>query len=72
MKESRWSFAPLLLHGDLVPEGTRDALRSAYAVPEEEREGLLRSAAHLLARETDLECTDVRELVGLESDFVCS
>ncbi len=71
MKESRLSFAPLLLHGDLVPEGTRDALRSAYAVAEDARDDLLRDAARVLARETDLECSDVRELVGLEADFSC-
>ncbi len=71
MKESRLSFAPLLLHGDLVPEGTRDALRSAYAAPEDARDDLLRDAARVFARETDLECTDVRELVGLGADFSC-
>jgi hypothetical protein len=71
MSQSRLSFAPLLLHGDLVPEGAREALRSAYAAPLESRDDLLRSAASVLARETDLECHDVRELVGLSADFSC-
>lgn len=71
MSQSRLSFAPLLLHGDLVPPGARAALRSAYAAPEANRADLLHSAARVLARETDLDCGDVRELVGLSADFSC-
>ena len=50
-----FSLAPLLLHHEAVPHRAREALR----------EGDLEEAARILFSETDLECRDVRELVGL-------
>jgi hypothetical protein len=58
--------ALLLIHGTLVPEPAREALRAAYEAPAEDRRALLESAARVLHRETDLDCRDVRELVGLD------
>ncbi len=61
-----FSFAPLLVHSEAVPLSAREALRAAAsAARPEEREGRLEEAARVLFRETDLECSDVRELVGL-------
>ncbi len=50
-----FSLAPILIHSEAVPEKEREALRHA----DYER------AAEVLYRETDLDCRDVRELVGL-------
>ena len=59
--------ALLLIHGTLVPEPAREALKAAYeATSTEERRALLESAARVLHRETNLDCVDVRELVGLD------
>lgn len=65
-----FSLAPLLLHHEGVPEVARAALRSASMAPPESRTGALEHAARILYEETDLECRDVRELVGL-SDGMC-
>jgi hypothetical protein len=59
-------LALLLIHGTLVPEPAREALKAAYEAPAGERRALLESAARVLHRETNLDCTDVRELVGLD------
>ncbi len=73
MKEPSLSLAPLLLHTDGVPDGVRDALRSAFASDrEDEREAHLVSAARVFARETNLECVDIKELVGLSAEGACS
>jgi hypothetical protein len=60
-----FSLAPLLLHHEAVPAAARDALRAATIAPPESRDLALEEAARVLYRETDLECSDVRELVGL-------
>lgn len=52
-----FSLAPLLVHSDAVPLLARQALR----------DGRLEDAAHILYDETELECSDIRELVGLDS-----
>ncbi len=65
-----FSLAPLLVHNDAVPLLAREALRAAHAALPEEREEMLEEAARVLFRETDLDCVDVRELVGL-SDGTC-
>ena len=52
-----FSLAPLLVHSEAVPVLARQALR----------DGRLEDAAAILYDETDLECSDARELVGLDS-----
>lgn len=64
----RLSMAPLLMHSEHVPAGARDALKSAYAGPPEDRQEKLESAARILHAETDLDCRDVRELLALSSE----
>jgi hypothetical protein len=66
------SFAPLLLHGDLVPPAARRALRAAHAAPQEQRTQYLESAARILNQHLDLDCRDARELVGLAAPTSCS
>ena len=60
-----FSLAPLLLHHEGVSTVAREALRSASLAPPESRDEALENAARVLYQETDLECRDVRELVGL-------
>jgi len=60
-----FSLAPLLVHHEGVSETARAALRSATMAPPESRDEALEHAARVLYEETDLECRDVRELVGL-------
>ena len=64
----RLSMAPLLIHHEEVPESARDALKAAYEAAPADRDGMLESAARILSGETDLECRDARELVGLPAD----
>lgn len=66
-----FSVAPLLIHSNAVPEGARAALREATSGPTERREAALQSAARILFRETDLDCGEVRDLVGLPQDETC-
>jgi hypothetical protein len=66
-----FSIAPLLLHSDHVPAGARDALRAAYEAPPAERARHLESAARILYNEVELDCSDARELVGLDSAGCC-
>ena len=61
-----FSLAPLLVHNDAVPLLARQALRAAADAPPDTRDVLLEEAARVIFDETDLECRDVRELVGLE------
>ena len=60
-----FSLAPLLLHNEAVPLLAREALRAAHLAGPQEREVKLEEAARILYRETELECSDARELVGL-------
>jgi hypothetical protein len=66
------SMAPLLMHSAQVPAEARDAIRAAYEAPPEHRSARLESAALVLHRTTGLECSDVRELVGLPGDSDCA
>jgi hypothetical protein len=59
------SMAPILMYSDDVPQPIRAALRAAYASEASEREDRLRNVAHLMVETLDLDCADVRELVGL-------
>jgi len=65
-----FSLAPLLVHSDAVPLLARQALRAAADAPADTRDVLLEEAARVIFDETDLECRDVRELVGLD-DGTC-
>jgi hypothetical protein len=58
-------MTPILMHSTEVSSDVRDALRAASESEPEVRAGLLEQAARILARESELECSDVRELVGL-------
>jgi hypothetical protein len=65
------SMAPLLMHSEQVPAEARDAIRTAYEGPPENRNTGLESAARVLHQTTGLECSDVRELVGLPGGGDC-
>lgn len=65
-------IAELLIHSPDIPAPAREALRAASAATAEQREAQLTSAANILFRETDLDCADARELVGLRVDGACS
>ncbi|MBS1150828.1 MAG: hypothetical protein H6Q89_2526 [Myxococcaceae bacterium] len=60
-----FTMAPLLMHSDSVPPAAREALKQAYLGPQEHRDAHLESAARLLCRETELDCGEARELLGL-------
>lgn len=61
------SLVSLLLHEDEVPATARAALRRARDAPPGERRAHLEAAARSLYRDAHLDCTDARELVGLET-----
>ena len=65
------SLAPILMHSEAVPAEVRSALRAASDAPPERRKTELKLAARTLYQVTDLDCTDVRELLGLP-DGCCS
>ncbi len=62
-----FSLVPLLLHSPDLPANVRAALQAAQESDPDEREDRLVAAARLMHRETQLECADVRELVGLSA-----
>lgn len=59
------SLLPLLLHHDDVPPTARAALRATCGADADQRRAQLELAARVLCRETDLDCAEARELVGL-------
>jgi hypothetical protein len=61
-----FSMASLLIHDDRLSVEARDALRAASAASHDRRHAELERAARVLYRETDLDCGDVREIIGLE------
>jgi len=65
------SMAPLLMHSEQVPAEARDAIRDAYDAPPQHRAARLEAAARVLHQATGLECSDVRELVGLPVQGRC-
>ena len=65
-------MAPLLIHSAQIPAEARDAIRAADAAPPEHRTAGLEAAARVLHQATGLECSDVRELVGLSGDEDCA
>jgi hypothetical protein len=58
-------MGPLLIHSADLPVEVRDALQTAYAAEPADQPELLAQAANLLYNATDLECADVKELIGL-------
>ena len=71
-REMSLSMAPLLMHSEQVPAEARDAIRAAYDAPPQHRIASLQAAARVLYQTTGLECSDVRELVGLPGDNDCA
>jgi hypothetical protein len=64
-----FTMAPLLIHSAHVSADAKSALRAALATSSDvEAEEHLVSAAKIIYAETDLDCSDVRELVGLASE----
>lgn len=61
------SMAPLLLHSTDISLDVREVLRSAISAEPNERESRLQTAAVLLHQELELECADIRELIGLST-----
>src|SRR5262245_16859089 len=59
-----FSLAPLLVHSDHLSPTARGALKAAVGAAPEQQRTLLESAARILHSETNLDCSDVRELVG--------
>jgi hypothetical protein len=60
-----FSLASLLVFEEDVPASARRALFAAIHAPASERLGHLEAAARALSHETQLDCSDARELVGL-------
>ncbi len=65
------TMAPLLMHSPDVPHAAKEALRLAMLAPVEHRDAHLELAAHVLYRETDLDCAEARDLVGLPTSGDC-
>jgi hypothetical protein len=59
------SMTPILMHSDAVPAEVRRALRAASEAPPEQKKAELKLAARALFQVTDLDCTEVKELLGL-------
>jgi hypothetical protein len=66
-----FTLAPLLVHSYEVPPAAREALRAALFGPAELRGAELERAAGILFRHTDLDCGEVRDLVGLPTSVHC-
>lgn len=66
-----FSIAPLLIHDENVPLAAREALRVVSLSPTGDRCAQLERAARVLHHETDLDCRDARELVGLPAHGCC-
>ncbi len=66
-----FSIAPLLIHNEGTRLAGRRALEAATFGPAEDRAAQLETAARAIYAGTDLTCTDVREIVGLESCGSC-
>jgi len=64
-----FTMAPLLIHSVHISDGVKTALRAALETESQsEANDHLQSAAKILFEETDLDCNDVKELVGLRED----
>jgi hypothetical protein len=66
------TMIPLLLHHEDVPDAAREALAAAGRAAPDSRAAQLERAASALFRETELECAEARELVGLPRAGSCA
>jgi hypothetical protein len=66
-----FSLAPLLIHNPAIPARAREALRAGTSGPPEQRYKELELAARVIYRETELDCTEARDLVGLPDPGCC-
>jgi hypothetical protein len=66
-----FTMAPLLIHSEAVPREVREALKAASDGPPERRHAQLEAAARVLYDETDLDCGEVRDLVGVTPAGSC-
>lgn len=65
------TLTPLLIHSPAVPPRARDALQLAIQSADGTRHAHLESAARAIFLETDLDCREAREIVGLDSCGSC-
>jgi len=66
-----FTMSTLLVHNEQVPDAARKALQAADAATPSQRGPLLASAARILYDQTDLDCEDALELVGLPEECGC-
>ena len=62
------SMIPLLMVSDSISPAARDALREVTKAPPEQRAAKRMAAARVLFSETDLDCTEVKDLMGFDRD----
>ncbi len=60
-----FSVARLLVHNQEISNDAREAVRAAYEAPHERQSELLAVAARILHQQTNLDCSDVRDLFAL-------
>jgi len=65
------SMMPLLIHSESLSNEVRAALKAAVVAAPEVRPAQLETAARLLHREASLDCSDVRDLMGLGPKHGC-
>lgn len=65
------TLAPLLIHSHAVPPSARNDLLAAIRSADGVRKAHLESAARSIYLETDLDCREAREIVGLDSCGNC-
>lgn len=65
------SMMPLLIHSEALSHEVRAALKAAVVAAPDARSAELETAARLLHRESALDCTDVRDLMGLGPKHGC-
>jgi hypothetical protein len=65
------SLMPLLIHSEAVSPEVRAVIKAADRSPSDRRSAELEAAAHLLYREVQLDCRDLRDLFGLTTKGDC-
>lgn len=64
-----FSMIPLLMNSDSISAAAREALRAVIKAQPEQRTEARKEAARILFAETELECGEVKDLVGLDRDL---